>query len=158
MPVPIMRMPDNTVEKSTTMDYSFLVNNPLPQRKKVMASNEDARLLFELWANGEQIDDTIKVNSNSKISSKDILRLKTLGFLMGEPSAIKFTRKGKLVITTMSLGEQSQFDKQKKQKNYTEILASMDKRGKKGFRIASSEPKFAINNSNNLNLKKAFGN
>ena len=59
-----------------------------------------------------------------------------------------------MVITTMSLGEQSQFEKKRQNKSYTEILASMDKRGKKGYRSASKDPKFSTNNSNRLDLTK----
>jgi len=156
MPIPIMRLPDNQKEKSTTMDYSFLLNNPVPQKKTVVASNKDASLLFELWENGEKVDDTIKVKPSENITSKDILRLKTLGFLAGDLNTIKFTRKGKMIIATMALGETSQFEKTKGSKSYTEILASMSKRGKKGFRMASEEPKFSDNTSNNLDLTKFF--
>lgn len=157
MPVPIMRVPDKQQDKNTAIDYSFLLNTPVASKKTVVASNKDASLLFELWANGETVDDTIKIKSTPNITSKDILRLKTLGFLVGDVTAVKFTRKGKLVITTMALGEKSEFEKNREQKSYTEILASMNKRGKKGFRTASNEPKFAINGSNNLNLNNIFG-
>ena len=157
MPVPIMRVPDKQQDKKTTIDYSFLLNTPVTPKKTVVASNKDAALLFELWANGEKIEDTIKINPTPNITAKDILRLKTLGFLVGDVTAVRFTRKGKLVITTMALGEKSEFEKNREPKSYTEILASMNKRGKKGFRTASSDPKFAVNNSNNLNLNKIFG-
>lgn len=153
MPVPIMKVPDNKQDNSNSIDYSFLLSSPIPERKTVVASNKDASLLFELWSNGEKIDDSIKINSKD-ITSNDILRLKTLGFLIGDANSVKFTKKGKMVITTMSLGEQSQFDKKRQNKSYTEILASMDKRGKKGYRVASKDPKFATNNSNRLDLTK----
>lgn len=157
MPVPIMRFPDNKKDNTNTIDYSFLIDNPVPQRKTVVASNQDASLLFKLWENGEKVKDSIKINKSPDVTAKDILRLKTLGFLVGDINSVQFTRKGKMVITTMSLGEQSQFDKKRQNKSYTEILASMDKRGKKGYRIATKEPKepkFATNNSNRLDLTK----
>ena len=72
-----------------------------------------------------------------------------MGFLTGGVDEVKLTRSGKIVITTMALGEVNSFAKAKQQKSYTEILASMDKRGKKGYRI----PKYAANTSNNLKLK-----
>jgi len=156
MPVPIMRVPDKQQDKKTTMDYSFLLNNPIAPKKTVVASNRDASLLFDLWANGEKMADTVKIKPNPNVTSKDILRLKTLGFLTGDLNVIKFTRKGKLVITTMALGEKSQFEKNREQKSYTEILANMNKRGKKGFRIAGSDPQFAVNTSNNMDLTKLF--
>ena len=157
MPVPIMRVPDKQKDYNTSIDYSFLLNNPVPQKKTVVASNQDASMLFELWENGEKVDDTIKINPSPNVTAKDILRLKTLGFLVGDLSAVKFTRKGKIVITTMALGEKSQFEKNREPKKYTEILASMNKRGKKGFRTASDQSKFSIDNSNKLNLNKLFG-
>lgn len=151
-----MRIPDSKKDPNTAIDYSFLFNNPIPQKKTVVASNKDASLLFELWASGEKVDDTIRIKPSKNITSKDILRLKTLGFLIGDLNTVKFTRKGKLVITTMALGETSQFEKNKESKTYTEILASMNKRGKKGFRMARKEPKFSVNNSNSLDLNKIF--
>ena len=154
MAVPIMRVPDNHKNKATSIDYSFLLNTPVPEKKTVVASNKDASLLFELWENGEQMDDTIKIKPSPNVTARDILRLKTLGFLMGDINTVKFTRKGKMVITTMSLGETSQFEKRKEKKSYTEILANMSKKGKKGFRMASNEIKFNTNTSNNLDLTK----
>lgn len=150
MPVPIKLITDKRKDNSG-IDYSFLFNSPSPEKKIVSASNKDASLLFELWSQGEKdgITDSIKILPSANITSKDILRLKSLGFIVGDVSEVRFTRKGKMVITTMALGEVSQFEKNRKQKNYTEILASMSKRNKKGYRI----PKFAANGSNCLNLK-----
>jgi hypothetical protein len=161
MPVPIMRVPDDHKNNGTSMDYSFLATEPSIQKKTVTASNKDASLLFELWENGEKSDrDAIKIKPSPNVTSSDILRLKTLGFLTGDINTVQFTRKGKMVVTTMSLGETNQFEKKRQNKSYTEILASMNKRGKKGYRIASAEekhnPKFAVNNTNHLDLSKLF--
>ena len=153
MPVPIKSIPDIMREKEEQhlMDYSFLAEL-VPQStklKKVTASNKDASLLFEIWSKSEKInDESLKVSPS--INSKDILRLKSRGFLTGNNDEVKLTKKGRMVVTTMALGEPSQFEKDKERKNYNEILASMDKRGKKGYRI----PKYAANNSNNLNLRE----
>jgi predicted extracellular nuclease len=156
MPIPIMPLPDRNTDKSSgNLDYSFLFNQP--EKKIVTASNQDASLLFKLWSSGQKgSSDSIKVDTNV-ISSKDIIRLKSMGFLQGDTSAVQFTKKGKMVITTMALGEDSQFEKRRQEKKYTEILASMDKRGKKGFRVASNDPKFATGN-NTLDLTKLFKN
>jgi len=156
MPVPIKGNVPYNCQKSTTIDYSFLFNDA-PQRKTVIAGNKDASLLFELWQNGEKVNDAIKINQSKNVTAQDISRLKSLGFLEGDINAVKFTRKGKMVVTTMSLGEKNQFENNKQQKSYTEILASMSKKNKKGFRIASSDPKFATDNSNHLDLTKIFG-
>lgn len=156
MPVPIKYVPDLPREdKNNGIDYSFLFSQPSP-KKTVTATNKDASLLFELWSKCEREEnsDSLKINASMAINPKDILRLKTMGFLTGVGENLSFTKKGKIVITTMALGEESQFDKRATQKSYTEILASMNKRGKKGFRVAGSDPKFATNNTNRLNLGK----
>jgi len=155
MPVPIKFVPDGRSDNKTNIDYSFLFTNVTPTKKLVTASDKDASLLFELWDKGEKVEeDTIKIVDISTITSKDIMRLKTMGFLVGDMNTVKFTRKGKMVITTMALGEPNQFSKQRAKKSYTEILASMNKKGKKGFRIANCDPKFAVDNTNRLNLGK----
>ena len=148
MPVPIRPIPYNRNDLSG-MDYSFLLQNQQPSKKTVTASNKDASLLFRLWSTGEKVEeDVVKINSEINISSDDIMRLKTMGFLTGGTDKVKFTRKGKIVITTMVLSEESNFNKNKQDKPYTEILANMSKRGKKGYRTAQ----FATDNTNRLRL------
>ena len=148
MPVPIMLIPDKSQKQDKyVIDYSFLGAPIEAPKKKVMASNKDANLLFDLWSKSEKIGgDTFNLDSSAE--SKDVLRLKARGFLTGSLREVTLTRKGKMVVTTMALSEPNRFSKDKKQKDYNEILASMDKRGKKGYRI----PKFATNNNNNLRL------
>ena len=155
MPIPIKFINDKEITKSTKIDYSFLFNQP-PAKMKVTASDKDAQLLFELWSKGVkcQKEDTVKVDAS--IASKDIIRLKTMGFISGNKDEVQFTRKGKMVITTLSLSEQSAFERVKQTKSYTEILANMSKKGKKGYRMASCDPKFDIHTGNNLNLKNIY--
>jgi len=141
MPIPIMPVPDQQSNENSATDYSFLMNlspSDAPKKKTVQASNNDASLLFEIWASGEKCSDenTIKISKTMEVTSREIMRLKTMGFLTGGTEEVKFTNRGKAVITTMSLGETNQFKNSRKEKSYTEILASMDKRGKKGFRTA----------------------
>jgi len=148
MPVPIM--PVKNVERGNTgIDYSILFNQPV--NRTVIASNSDASLLFELWDKGEKGSkpDAVKVSADAKITSEDIRRLKGMGLIVGDSKEVQFTKKGKMVITTMSLGEGSKFEKVKQKKSYTEILASMSKRNKKGYRI----PRFATNTANNLDIR-----
>ena len=155
MPVPIMPVVDKSVQKNIGIDYSFLCEQtPMVSKRKVIASNGDAQLLFDLWAKGYKClkANTIKMNPSLNVSSRDLMRLKVMGFINKDNDEIEFTSKGKKVITTMSLAEQSTFEKNRQNKKYTEILANMDKRGKKGFRTAS-DPKFVANNSNRLNLR-----
>ena len=141
MPVPIRPIADQ--KNNVNMDYSFLFNNPPPTKKTVTASNKDASVLYEIWDKGEKIEeDKFRINLSDKITHGDIARLKGLGFLASsnEINQVKFTKKGKIVITTMALGEVNQFEKRREPKKYTEILASMNKKGKKGFRIAQAQP------------------
>ena len=154
MPVPIKPIPDQPRNDKIQPDYSFLMNlvpgSTLPKKKMVQASNRDASLLFKIWASGEKsAEDTIKI-SDLEISSRELMRLKTMGFLTGGTDEVTFTRKGKVIITTMALGETNNFEKKRQQKSYTEILASMSKKGKKGFRTAQ----YAPNSSNCLDLRK----
>jgi hypothetical protein len=153
MPVPIRSIPDMPTNDKLTIDYSFLADlNPIPSPKKtVQASNKDASLLFEIWAVGQRSgEESIKIPAAMGISSRELMRLKTMGFLTGTADEVKFTRKGKIVVTTMALGETNKFEKSRQNKSYTEILASMNKRGKKGFRTAYYSPC----TSNVLNLNK----
>lgn len=148
-----MPVPDRSRDDKARPDYSFLMDlvpgSTLPKKKLVQASNQDASLLFKIWASGEKSsEDTVKISSLD-ISSREIMRLKTMGFLTGGTDEVTFTRKGKVVITTMVLGETNKFEKSKQEKSYTEILASMSKRGKKGFRTAQ----YAPCSSNCLNLR-----
>jgi len=153
MPVPINAVQDNGQNKTSPVDYSFLSNymeNPIKKKSKLItASNNDAELLFKIWDTGEKQGkpDTFKISSD--ITSKDVIRLKTYGFLTGGTEVVSFTAKGKMVITTIALSEPNCFAKKRQNKPYSEILASMSKKGKPGYRI----PKYATNNSNHLDLR-----
>ena len=116
MPIPIKPIPDPQREDKNQADYSFLMNlapaTASPKKKTVQASNRDASLLFQIWASGEKSnDDTIKISQKLGITSREIMRLKTMGFLTGSSEEVKFTGKGKVVITTMALGETNKFEK-----------------------------------------------
>jgi len=150
MPLPIKPISDigRSPSENCQIDYSFLSSIPEPNKKTVVASNSDASLLFDLWTKAEKIgEDLFKVDS-SKFDNNDILRLKSRGFLAGGTKEVKFTKKAKMVVTTMALAEPNKFQTTRQHKPYNEILASMDKKGKKGYRI----PKFAASTSNNLRL------
>jgi hypothetical protein len=159
MPVPIKSIPDNGYSSNkNTIDYSFLLTDDSVKKEKiVVASDKDADLLFKIWSMGKaQGRDTICLDKDDKITQDDLLRLKSKGFLMGDAEKVKFTKRGKMVITTMALGEPSKFENIKQPKKYTEILAGISKRGKKGYRMASGNPELNINSSNSLNLKEAW--
>lgn len=148
MPVPIQKIHEN-VDKTAGegnfyIDYSLLLNNlPRESKKIVTASDEDAELLIRLWSSADQVSEDIYKVKNSKVSQDDILRLKAHGFLTGSSEEVKFTGKAKTVITTMALGENNALQKNVKKKPYTEIMAAMSLKGKKGYRI----PKFAANSN-----------
>ena len=148
MPVPIQLISPNMKsdnEDNTFMDYNALLNAISGQKekiektssKKVFANDKDAKTLVDLWLNGEKDDNNLYTVKNAK--SDDIERLKSRGFITEKNNKIYFTNKGSVVLTVMTLGENNKFMKNAKEKKYTEILASMDKRGKPGYRI----PKFS---------------
>ena len=131
--------PDKPDDKYV-MDYSFLSNltpNTIQAgNKTVTASDKDATLLMDLWLNGDKkATDVYQINDTVKISSRDVIRLKTRGFLTGGTTDLHITNRGRAVITTMTLGESNNFLKNKKEKSYTEILANVSKKGKSGYRM-----------------------
>lgn len=167
MPVPIRCLPgyfhNQGGEPKPSIDYSFLFDQMqgVPQKRSVTASNHDASILYEIWLNGEKIGDhkyrIADVVANKTITSRDVMSLKARGFVTGGLEEVELTQKGRSIITTMALGESNAFLKGKKGKNYSEILASMNKRGKKGYRIASTgqgSPKYRADNSNSIDLRK----
>ena len=144
MPIPIQRVHESSGKGDFYIDYSMLLNNiPAAPKKVVVASNEDADLLIKLWASSDKISEDVYKIKKGQITQADLNKLKTHGFLTGGNDEVKFTGKAKSVITTMVLGENNAFQKQVKKKNYTEIMASMSLKGKKGYRI----PKFAANSN-----------
>jgi len=150
MPIPIRPLfhEESTVMDSHGIDYSVLFQQtpaPSSNKKMVQASNRDATVLFELWSEGRKDGDTFKVGS---IDQKDIIRLKTRGLISGGLDNIRFTNKGRAVISTMALAEPNKFESRSEHKNYNEILADMNKKGKPGYRI----PKMSTNSSNNIRL------
>ena len=143
MPIPIKPVNDKT--DKNLIDYSWLFSK-IPgvtekdEKKESQPVDKDANLLMEVWTHAEKkSENNYRLNKEVKITSKDITRLKLRGLIEGSSDEIRFTGKGKAIIGTMALGENNNFLKNQKQKTYTEILASMDKRGKKGFRL----PKFS---------------
>jgi len=157
MPVPIRPLIDQRGEQGqqgsllSNIDFSTLLDFDLSPKKskEVYASNKDAAILFQLWAESEKPQNGIvKVQYSNNITKSDVIRLKTQGFITGGVEEVAFTKKGRKVITTMALGETNKFEGQRQEKPYSEILASMNKRNKPGYRI----PKFATNNSNNIRL------
>lgn len=167
MPIPINLNGNGNKEQKEAGDNNFLIDynlflsqipgatNP-PQQSKLIAvaSDKDASLLLELWSTAERKgEDVFKLGKDVKLSSNDIIRLKSHGLICGSIDEVKLTNKGRSVITTMVLGENNNFLKVKKEKSYTEILASMDKRKKTGYRI----PKFAAN-SHLIRLPKSNEN
>jgi len=155
MPIPIKPI-NESQENNMYLDYSFLANQVVKNEKKVVtASNNDADLLMKIWLDAKNENNKYKISSDLGLTSRDIMRLKTYGLVKGSSNEeVEITERGKRVITVMALGEGNKFEKGKSDKNYLEILASMDKRGKDGYRL----PKFCSNNSNNIDLRDATKN
>jgi len=148
MPVPIQRIHENTDKTSSDsnffIDYSLLVHDmPKESKRVVTASDEDAELLVRFWTTADKVSEEVYKVTSSKVSNDDILRLKAHGFLTGSSEEVKFTGKGKAVITTMALGENNAFTKEQKKRSYAQVVANMSLKGKKGYRI----PKFAANSN-----------
>lgn len=128
------------------LDYESLYTNlENTKKKEVTASNKDASILFKIWQQGKKTNNKIRITNELGITSSDVLRLKANGFLTGGADEVSFTPIGRKIITTMSLGEENAFMKNRKQKSFHEILASMDKRGKQGYRIAFCNDGFITN-------------
>jgi hypothetical protein len=143
MPIPILPVNiknEMVNENNKPLEISFLSNSLSKESSfgSTMVSDKDADDVMKIWLNAKKIDqDTFEIKSIN-IDNNVLLRLKSRGLISGSTETIKLTSKGKSVIKTMSLGESNNFLKKRKEKSYTEILASMDKRGKKGYRIAES--------------------
>jgi len=145
MPIPIGLVNRNTLAPaqesalSGMLDVSFLANH-MPQKEAsdftVTLSDRDADHVMDIWLHAKQLGkDTFNI-AELGIDNKDIIRLKSRGLIVGGVGQVSFTNKGRTVVKTMTLGENNKFLKSRKKKSYTEILASMDKRGKKGYRMA----------------------
>jgi hypothetical protein len=150
MPIPINPVGSDSNGKDKDfsklqMDYAFLLGiTPQAESNKriVTASDKDADVLMQIWLTAEKTEDsTFKIKDDNKVSSQDVVRLKSHGLLTGGTNEVKITPRGKLVITTMALGENNGFLKNQKSKSYTEIMASMSKKGKPGYRM----PTYASN-------------
>ena len=153
MPLPIGKISDQGIESEagySGIDYSFLQSIPAKKTGlQVLASDKDADLLVEIWSEAEKIDDdNYKIKPSSKLSSETIQRLKYKGLISGDNQKLSFTDRAKTIITTMALGENNKFLKEQKSKKYTEILASMSIKGKKGYRT----PTYAANSNNILRI------
>lgn len=152
MPAPIKPIRDNENDKGYNgmiMDYSFLANLQQSENKKVViASNSEADAIVKIWTSGEKTGENKYNIANSNISKSDIIKLKSKGLIEGDDNNVAFTNRGRTVITTMALGENNAFLKGQNKKSYKEILASMDKKGKSGYRV----PKFSSDTSNGLDI------
>jgi len=142
MPIPIglVNPQRDKPESNGLLDISFLANLPSVEASNgfITLADQDAEDLMKIWLHAKKIDkDTFVIAKEMKVSNKDILRLKSRGLISGGTEKVKFTPRAKTVISTMTLGENNTFLEKKKEKSYSEILASMDKRGKAGFRMAS---------------------
>jgi hypothetical protein len=162
MPLPIKPINDKPEDKSVHMDYSFLSHmnfevseeTKTASKKFVQASNKDASSLYKLWQDGvrdgSEDFDIQKTIESANLTSREISRLKALGFVKGDMEHVSFTDRGKRLLVTMTLSEPNRFQLKSERKPYSEILASINKkRTKTGGRIT-----YADDNSNHLDLSK----
>jgi len=141
MPVPIQLVngPTEKIKSDGLLDISFLANH-MPKEASGLSygvTDSDADNVMNIWLNAKKIDNETFEIKSMDIDNQTIIRLKSRGLISGGTDNVKFTSRGKGIVKTMSLGESNNFLNKKKEKSYTEILASMDKRGKKGYRIAA---------------------
>ena len=132
MPIPLR--PQNSQESKYLMDFSFLAQK-VSGKQEIAPEDKDAALLLKVWASGRRDGDKLKVSSQ-EVKPQDFAYLKTSGLVSGEMESCVITERGKKLITVMTLGENNTFLRTRKQKSYTEIMASTNKRGKPGFRTA----------------------
>ena len=155
MPIPIglVNGKPEKPENNGLLDVSFLANYmPTVEASSPMVTlaDKDANDIMNIWLHAKKINkDTFVISNDMGLTNKDLIRLKSRGLISGGTEKIKFTSRAKTVVSTMTLGENNKFLEQQKTKSYSEILASMDKRGKAGFRIANVFDE----NSHLLNLK-----
>ena len=150
MPIPIH---NPNQEQNTNIDYSFLLKRVDDASKRtVTASNRDADLLMDIWKLGNKKDNTTFDVKELDLTQRDLMRLKQIGLVAGNKQELVLTEKGKNIIKTMTLGESNRFGMERKQKSYTEIMASISKKGKSGFRIASNP--YATDNTNQIDLRE----
>lgn len=134
MPIPISPNNKSNNDKDYYLDYSVLLSKQ--ENKTVEASNKDAENIMRLWANCERVDENQYKLDKTLISSSELMKLKINGFINNnDDDVIEFTARGRNIITTMTLAESNNFLKSKQNRSYKEILASLDKRGKKGYRL-----------------------
>jgi len=92
-------------------------------KMQVMASDDDADILFRLW--NESTENGDGYTPPQGFSNDDLMRLKASNLICGDDRAIRFTQKGSTVIQTMVLGEENSYAKTAVKKPYSVILADI---------------------------------
>ncbi len=111
--------------------------------KNVKVSNSDASLLFKFWQEGNPVKqgDTESIKVPEKFSNNDVLRLKALGFVVGDDTkVVKLTQRARSVIKTIVLNEENSLEATRIHKPYNEILADSGK-SNAGIRLALDDKK-----------------
>jgi len=106
-------------------------------------SNSDASLLFKFWQEGKTVKqgNTESVHVPERFSNSDILRLKALGFVVGDDTkVVKLTQRAKDIIKTIVLNEENALNSTRVSKPYNEILADAEKKSG-SIRLALDEMK-----------------
>ena len=112
-------------------------------KRATKVSDSDASLLFRFWQEGK----TVKQGSSESVqvperfSNSDVLRLKALGFVVGDDTkVVKLTARAKEVVKTIVLSEENALDSVRVSKPYNEILADAEKKSG-SIRLALDELK-----------------
>lgn len=155
MPVPIVPMnvkkdDDKNTNIGDGADYvgidvgmlSGVIRNP--SQKNVKVSDSDASLLFKFWQEGKvtKSGSVESVDVPDRFSNNDVLRLKALGFVVGDDTkTVKLTQRAKDVIKNIVLNEENSFESKKVHKPYNEIIAKNRERAEGGVRLALDDKK-----------------
>jgi len=109
----------------------------------IKVSDSDASLLFRFWQEGKatKTGSVESIEVPEKFSDNDVLRLKALGFVVGDDTkVVKLTQRAKSVIKTIVLNEENKFESTRVHKPYNEILADSKKNNGK-IRLALEDKK-----------------
>jgi hypothetical protein len=133
MPLPIRPINDTPRSEDRGDSGYFMMDADLLSKsvaaggwitKQADVSDEEAKLLFELWQKSASIDESEKkYRIPDAYPNDDILRLKTSNLIVGDGNIVKLTPKAVGVIRTMVLGEQNKFGADAQKKPYSQILA-----------------------------------
>ncbi|MCX6822094.1 MAG: hypothetical protein NTW30_04940 [Candidatus Aenigmarchaeota archaeon] len=146
MPVPIMPqnvealMERERAGQKVPLDYNMMDLSGLSDMlQKQSRSNDmlkvgdnEAKLLFNLWKEND-CTSSDNLNVPKCVSNTDIIRLIASGLISGGIDKVRFTPRGREVITTMVLSEENALSKTSSDKTYEQRTAEVKPKRKNRF-------------------------